>query len=103
MRAILQVAMIAAIAVAFSGPAVAQTAPPACGSYAEMAAQLTKIYSESRVAAGIQGGGLMELWTSAGGGTWTLVFRFGGDRSCMVGSGEGWQVVPATPDEGGGT
>ena len=102
MRAFLQASMIAAIAVAFSGPAVAQTAPT-CGSYAETVAQLTKIYSESRVAAGIQGGGLMELWASAGGGTWTLVLRFGGDRSCMVGSGEGWQTVPATPDEGSGT
>ena len=103
MRAFLQASMIAAIAVVFSGPAGAQTAPPACGSYVETAAQLEGRYSESRVAAGIQGGGLMELWTSAGGGTWTLVLRFGGDRSCMVGSGEGWQVVPATPDEGGGT
>lgn len=103
MRAILFPLMIAAGAVAFSGPAGAQM-PGVCGSYAETAAQLAGKYSESRVAAGIQGGGLIELWTSAGGGTWTLVLRFGDDKSCMVGAGEGWQAIESAPvEEDGGT
>lgn len=86
-----------------AAPATAQTASM-CGSYAETAAQLGDKYHEARVGAGIQGAGLVELWAAADGATWTLLLRMGGDRSCVIGAGEGWQAVKPEPaDDGNAT
>ena len=92
---------LAATVAVISFPAGAQTAPM-CGSYAEAVAALASKYQESRVAAGVQGQGLMEFWSTPSGSTWTLILRMAGDRSCIVGAGEGWQAIEPVPVEEGG-
>jgi len=59
---------------------------------------LAKKYQERRVAVGVtSAGGLVEVLTSADGGTWTILVTAPNGQSCIVSAGEGWRVV--TPQE----
>ncbi len=52
-------------------------------------------YSEAPVAMGLSStGGVIELFTSADGATWTLVLTMPSGLSRLVAHGEGWVSVP---------
>jgi hypothetical protein len=63
-----------------------------CLGRTAMADRLADAHGESRRAFGpAGGGGLVELWTSAGGATWTLVVTTPAGASCLVAEGWGWR------------
>ncbi len=52
-------------------------------------------YAEAPVAMGLaSNGGVIELFTSADGATWTLVLTMPDGLSRIVAAGEGWTTVP---------
>lgn len=91
MRAILQVVMIAAVAVAFPGPAGAQS-PGLCSTRDVVLETLAK-FGESSAGIGILDGtgNLLEFLTNPMTGSWTVVVNVRGGPTCMVWSGQGWQ------------
>ena len=56
---------------------------------------LTKRYQEVPTAIGVTNtGGLIEVLTSAGGDTWTIILSMPDGQSCLISSGEGWRTLP---------
>lgn len=52
-------------------------------------------YSESPVAMGLaNNGSVLEVLSSKGGGTWTIIVTQPSGVSCIVASGEAWDVPP---------
>ena len=93
MRAILQVAMIAAVAVAFSGPA---SASPGCDLRDTVLAKFATRHSEAPIVQALAfGGGMIEVLATADGSTWTMVMSFPNGQTCILGAGTDWQ--PLTP------
>ena len=78
-----------------SRPAPAQT--PAAGlPRPELVELLGDGYDEAPVAFGLaENGGLIEVFTSAEGATWTMVLSMPNGLSYVVTSGEGWTPVTA--------
>ncbi len=63
----------------------------------EIVDQLAGQYAEAPVAMGLaSNGGVIELFTSADGATWTLVLTMPDGLSRMVAAGESWTTVPMT-------
>ncbi len=89
------IALIAGLAVVLVASSV--TAEPAgrpCGPRSEVVAGLAKKYQESPVAIGVtSGGGLVEVLSSSGGETWTIIVSSPEGISCLVTSGEGWRKM----------
>ena len=66
----------------------------ACTTHDELTMQLDKKFAERPKGLGIAGnGGLVELFSSSDGTTWTVVITSPNGRSCVVMSGEAWQDV----------
>lgn len=91
------VALVAAIFVSafVSAPAMAQT----CGDRSKMIGFLDRDYQESRSGLGLAtSGAVVELFTAKS-GTWTMLITRPDGRTCVIGSGEGWenQVAPKKP------
>lgn len=61
-----------------------------------LAARLARGYDESPAALGVagRGGGLVELFRSPHGETWTLLLVLPDGRACMIAAGEDWQPLP---------
>jgi hypothetical protein len=79
-----------------SAPALAQSPSPqqSCAERTDLLAQLKSQYEEAPVGVGaMRSGALMEL-TASNGGTWTLLLSMPNGVSCIMASGEGWQVQP---------
>ncbi len=74
----------------------AATAPPAaaqsvCANRDELTGKLSAKYSEQLVSAGLQSAsGLVEVWTSSEGATWTILMSRPDGISCIVASGTDW-------------
>ena len=52
-------------------------------------------YSEAPVAMGLaNNGSVIEVLSSKGGGTWTIIVTQPSGLSCIVASGEAWDVAP---------
>ena len=63
-----------------------------CGNSVEIRDKLDKKYGEARVGLGLNGdGGLVEVFTSKDGFTWTIIVSYTNGRSCLVANGEGWR------------
>jgi hypothetical protein len=83
-------------------PTVAAPAPAVfCASRAEIAARLSGQYAEELAGGGWQGAqGFVEVWTSLGGETWSLLMTRPDGSSCVIATGMQWQVIiPAAGDE----
>ena len=66
-----------------------------CLPRSEALAQLAKKYGEVQVAIGVTNkGGLIEVLTSSGGNTWTILVSNPNGTSCLVAAGEGWRTMP---------
>ncbi|MCC7049612.1 MAG: hypothetical protein IT562_23080 [Alphaproteobacteria bacterium] len=88
-------ALIAALALCAGAalkPALAEEAKMACGDRAELLAHLKDKYQENQTGFGItQKGGVVELMTSED-GSWTLILSFANGRSCLMATGQGWEL-----------
>jgi hypothetical protein len=83
--------VVAALLAAF-GVREASSAPPICGLTSNMEATLA-VHGEHESAKGpTVGGGLMRLFVTPSGDTWSLILSLGNGRSCLVDAGENWAV-----------
>ena len=90
--------VILALGVAFiglqAGPA---SAAEICGERAKMMTHLGKNYAEAPVAMGLtSSGAVIEVLTSST-GTWTFLVTYPNGPTCMVASGEGWEMLTIKP------
>lgn len=85
-----------------SGGSVPQAARVAPGeARAEIAGRLDEGWAEMPVAVGLLGdGGVLELFTSDGGETWTLVMTAPNGSSRIVAAGEAWISLAKLPGQG---
>lgn len=69
------------------------TQPPLpCHSHAELARQLHDRYDETPVSLGLQGNGnLLQVYSSARTGTWTVVSTMPSGIACILAAGDRWQ------------
>ncbi len=64
-----------------------------CAARVKVLGHLAKKYGEAPVAIGVTNkGGLVEVLTSVGGDTWTLIVTTPQGISCLVAAGEGWRT-----------
>ncbi len=95
-RFVLFSSVAALVAIGATPPAEAQMV---CGDRGKMTGHLDKNYQESRSGLGLStNGAVLELFT-ANTGTWTILLTRPGGPTCVLGSGEGWELqqmpVPA--------
>lgn len=77
------------------GIRVPASAQSACTTHADMAEQLESKFAESRVALGLtRNGGLIEVFATGDGTTWTIVVTGRNGQSCIVAEGETWESLP---------
>jgi len=80
------------IHVVLAGPAQAQSM--ACSQRADVLAMLAAKYKEAPAAVGLaDNGGLIEVLTSDGGATWTIIMSLPNGSSCFLAAGEAWQEL----------
>jgi len=85
------VAIALALLLNMASGAHAQGSAP-CTTRTRMVEQLGGRYAETPVAMGLaSNGGLVELFTSSDGATWTVIVTIPGGQSCIVAAGELWQ------------
>ncbi len=64
----------------------------ACRPHDDVLPHLAQKYDEVPVAIGVtNSGGLVEVLTTADGGTWTIIVTTPQGISCLVAAGEGWR------------
>jgi hypothetical protein len=83
-------------------PLAAAKAEPACGHRADVLKELSERYKEAPVALGLaNNGSLLEVRSSDGGTTWTIIVTSPDGMSCLVAAGEDWQAKrPVTQASG---
>jgi hypothetical protein len=86
------VPLIAACCVA---AATAASAQMACTTRSEAAKLLDAQYSEEPVAMGLaSNGGVIEVFASKAGQSWTILITMPDGRSCVLAAGESWDTLP---------
>ncbi len=92
----------AALGIALSvTPQAATAAPAACGQRTDIVAFLASEFKEAPIAVGIDSNGnLVEVLSSRSGSTWSVIVTTPNGVSCLVGSGEDWQVLKAVDEDG---
>ena len=76
------------------GAHASASAQGVCTSHAEVTRQLHTKYAEARVALGLaDNGGVVEVFSSGDGATWTLVLTMPNGVSCLLASGEAWETI----------
>lgn len=85
----LRAAVLAALCL-FAAAAPASAAR-LCLPHGDIAELLNTRYAEARIAIGVaEGGGLLEVFSTVDGTTWTIVVTSPQGISCVVSAGEGW-------------
>lgn len=94
-RTVSTIAVVAAATLSLSAESIAQSAQR-CGPRAELLKTLSSQYKEAPVAMGLadNGSGVLEVLASLDGATWTALVTRTNGISCLVMSGENWQVMP---------
>lgn len=90
---------IATLALALSATTAAAQMPPpppgrACAPTLEMHRTLKERYGEHRAAVGLTQAGIIEIWTSDDGETFSVLATRPDGYSCMISSGEHYETVP---------
>lgn len=86
-------ALAVALVVGFRATASAQSL---CTTRAEVTKQLDSRYSEAPVAIGLsRNGGVVEVFSTSDGSTWTMIITMPDGTSCMMAAGEAWENLPA--------
>ena len=71
--------------------AVAEAAP-FCDDRRNIAEKLNKKHDEQSVAVGLgNNGGLLEIFASPNGETWSIIISNTKGRACIIAAGEGWR------------
>jgi hypothetical protein len=90
--------MVRAASIALSGiflAAPALAAPNSCGPHDVVVDYLARAFQETRSGAGTaNSGGGVELFTSPGGRSWTLLYTGPDGQSCLIAAGHGWGPAP---------
>lgn len=90
---------LAAAALLFASPAIAQQPQPSrvcLGKASALAEQLRTQYGEALTAAGVDAsGGLVQVYSNRESGSWTIAVTLAGGPTCIVSSGEGWAAERA--------
>lgn len=74
-----------------SVPASAQTA---CAAHADIVKQLSAKHSEAPVGIGLaSNGGIVQIFSSKDGATWTIVMTMPSGVSCLMAAGESWENI----------
>jgi hypothetical protein len=77
-----------------AAPAMAQNV---CVKRDDVRQHLASKFSETPVAMGIaSNGGVVEVYSSGAGESWTIVITMPNGMSCMIASGENWEAVPVS-------
>ncbi len=72
-------------------PASAQSV---CTTHAEVTKQLESRHSESQVGIGLaSNGGVVEVFSTDDGSSWTIVMTMPNGMSCLVAAGEAWEQI----------
>ena len=84
-----------AVLAAFSLPAAAQQ-QAACAKRGDDLKHLSSKYTEAPVALGLaNNGGVVEVFSSQKGNSWTIIITMPNGPTCMVAAGENWEEIPA--------
>lgn len=84
--------ILSIFALIFISPALAASSPQ-CDERGKIIEYMEKKYKETTIAAGVtSGGGLVEVLSTADGGTWTIIITSPQGMSCLMSAGEGWRV-----------
>ncbi|MBI3452473.1 MAG: hypothetical protein HY057_06515 [Rhodospirillales bacterium] len=84
----------AAIGLIVALPALAQPAPP-CAKRVELMKHLSDKYSETPSALGLSDmGGVLEVFTSNDGSTWTVTMTLPSGMTCLIATGQNWETLP---------
>lgn len=87
-------ALAVALVVGFRATASAQSL---CTTRAQVTKQLDSRYSEAPVAIGLsRNGGVVEVFSTSDGSTWTMIITMPDGTSCMMAAGEAWENLPAS-------
>lgn len=91
-----------ALGIALSvAPLAATATPAACGQRIDIVASLAKEFKEAPIAVGVDNNGnLVEVLSSRSGSTWSVIVTTPNGVSCLVASGEDWQVLKAVDEDG---
>lgn len=93
---------LAAITFFFSVPMPVLThlahAQEVCGTRTEIVANLAKKFKEKSTSWGLVNGSVLEVFTSPGGNTWTIIVTEPTGRTCFVSSGSSWGQGPMAKD-----
>ena len=94
--AILRVLGVTALALALLlGVRAQASAQTVCTTHAEVTKHLDRRYAEAPVGIGLaSNGGVIEVFSSGDGSTWTIVITKPDGMSCVVASGEAWENLP---------
>jgi hypothetical protein len=88
----LRIAVVSLAALLLTGEAFAAGT---CPQRASVTDYLAKNYHEAPVAMGLaNNGGVIEIFTSGDGTTWTILLTMPNGQTCMVAAGTGWEGVP---------
>jgi hypothetical protein len=86
----------------FTGAASAEAPPqPLCVDHAALGRLLADRHSEKPVAIGkSESGGVVEVYSSPSGETWTMVLAMPNGTACLVAAGEKWKSIMSQQIEG---
>lgn len=74
------------------------SAQTVCATHAEVTKKLDKVYSEGPIGIGLaSNGGVIEMFSTSDGSTWTIVMTMPDGKSCVMASGETWETLPWKP------
>lgn len=94
-----QLILATTIAGFVSGPVAAM---PHCGDRDTVIARLVGTYMERHFASGLQSEtGLLEIWASEEGGTWTILMTRPDGQTCVMATGTHWRESPVGGDVAG--
>ncbi|MFQ5958231.1 MAG: hypothetical protein ACE5LF_02570 [Alphaproteobacteria bacterium] len=74
------------------------SAQTVCAPHAEVTKRLDKVYSEAPIGIGLaSNGGVIEMFATSDGATWTIVMTMPDGKSCVMATGETWETLPGKP------
>lgn len=95
------VAPVVAMLVGTSAPVPSAAQPANCNQRVEIVRHLATVYAETPVALGTAtNGGVVELFISKDGRSWTLIVTAPDGVACMIAAGEDWNRLPTIEAHG---
>ena len=71
-----------------------------CFRYADVVGQLKGSYAEAPISLGLQtNGNLLQVFTSANTGSWTIVSTTPDGMACVLAAGNNWESVTSAPHD----